>query len=75
MNWELALAYQVLTSTVCQCRRTKSVHLAVCERCWKRLPVAERNALYRRVGEGFGAAYETACRLLGRQADQLELGI
>jgi hypothetical protein len=75
MSEELARVYGILTSTVCQCGRAKAIHLAVCPRCWRRLPVDARNALYKRVGEGFGAAYDTARGLLGKQADQLELGI
>lgn len=75
MSGELARVYEILTSTVCQCGRPKAVYLALCPRCRERLPLEARLALFKRVGEGFAAAYDEACALLGRQADQLELGI
>jgi len=70
---DLARAYEVLASPVCQCGRAKEIrHLALCGRCWRRLPAVARAALYARVGEGFGEAYERACELL---TGQMELGI
>jgi hypothetical protein len=70
---DLARAYEVLASPVCQCGRSKEIqHLALCTGCWRRLPAVARAALYARVGEGFEAAYERACESL---KGQMELGI
>jgi hypothetical protein len=64
MEPELQLAMNVLLAPNCQCGRVKQVRQAICSRCWKRLPVDVRNALYRKVGGGFKAAYEAACAAL-----------
>ena len=73
MSQETERSVEVLLSAVCQCGRAKEIrHLPLCDWCWRRLPAVARAALYARVGEGFGEAYERACELL---TGQMELGI
>lgn len=53
-------AISILRAKVCACGRAKEVRRAFCQRCWRRLPEATRQSLYRRLGEGFEAAYSAA---------------
>ena len=55
---------QVLKSGRCACGHAKQSGMAFCYGCWLRLPTNIRQALYRKVGEGFETAYEVACSFL-----------
>lgn len=59
--------YKILKSDECYCGRWKSKSHAVCRRCYVRLPMSIRAALYKIVGEGFEDAYDFAVQWLKGQ--------
>lgn len=54
-----------LLGTVCRCGNPKGARKTFCGACYYRLPPPVRNALYRRIGEGYEDAYAQATALLG----------
>ena len=46
----------------CRCDRPKERGETFCKRCYFNLPKPMRQALYRRVGEGYEAAYAAAVK-------------
>lgn len=54
----------VLKGEECQCGRYKQPGYALCFRCYRELPGDLKRALYRRMGEGFEAAYDEAVSYL-----------
>lgn len=55
-----------LRSDVCpHCGGHKSPHKSICFRSWSKLPGFMKQALYRRVGEGYEAALAQALDYLG----------
>jgi hypothetical protein len=68
MTWREAL--NNLKSLRCQCGSSKDRGRVFCFRCYWSLPVDMRNALWRRMGQGFEEACEGASRWLqGRPED------
>jgi hypothetical protein len=57
-------AAAALKSGRCHCGAAKQTGMAVCFKCWFKLPKNVRRALYRPMGKGFSAAYEVACQYL-----------
>ena len=56
-----------LQSEVCPaCQGRKWEGKSVCIRCWRRLPAEIRQALYRRVGQGYEEAVGAALEALAR---------
>lgn len=55
---------EALKSEECQCGRPKQRGRSVCFKCWQKLPDDLRRALYRKIGAGYEAAYDDACRFL-----------
>lgn len=53
-----------LKSGQCRCGHAKQTGMAFCFRCWQQLPENIRRALYKRVGDGFEAAFAAACQFL-----------
>ena len=53
-----------LKSSQCRCLRPKQRGMAFCFKCWGQLPDQIRRSLYKRIGEGFEAAYSAACDYL-----------
>lgn len=53
-----------LRSDECQCGGGKTRGKSLCYRCYSRLPVEMKKALYRRLGSGYEEAYEAAVRHL-----------
>ena len=49
-----------LRGTQCQCGSVKKTRPTFCAACYRRLPRGERQALYRRIGEGYEEAYVQA---------------
>jgi len=49
-----------LAGSACRCGRVKRPRQTFCSRCFQRLPPALKRALYRRIGEGYEAAYQAA---------------
>ena len=56
------------------CQRPKALKMAFCANCFKSLPYELRQALYRRFGEGFEAAYDGALGFLARQGAERAYG-
>lgn len=54
-----------LISTRCRCGSPKKPRRSVCVDCWRILSEVEQRALYRKVGQGYEAAYEKAITVLG----------
>lgn len=54
----------VLKSGQCACGHAKQTGMAFCYPCWQRLPQNIRQALYRKIGQGFAAAYDVAVQFL-----------
>lgn len=59
-----------LQSTTCDCGRPKQRKMSFCRVCFWSLPQDMRRALYRKIGEGYEAAYRAACSHL--QGDEEE---
>ncbi len=57
-------AVGILKSGQCRCGGSKQTGMAFCYRCWLKLPQNVRHALYRKIGNGFEAAYDVACQFL-----------
>jgi len=55
-----------LVGQVCRCLAPKAMKQTFCRRCYYRLPVALRNALYREMGHGYEEAYDQAVAFLLR---------
>lgn len=55
---------KALKSDECLCERYKHPGYAFCWRCYKSLPVEMQRALYKKIGNGFEAAYEEAVKFL-----------
>ncbi len=54
-------AVGALGSCVCEaCGKVKDLKRSFCKTCYYELPVGMRNALYRRLFEGYGEAYAAA---------------
>lgn len=53
-----------LDSEQCLCERPKWRGRSFCYNCYKSLPPDMQRALYRRIGEGYEEAYETAVKWL-----------
>lgn len=51
------IALADLQSTSCRCGTAKGIRKAHCRACYLRLPEPMRQALYRRVGNGYEEAY------------------
>ena len=49
----------------CRCGSTKKPMMTFCYHCYSKLPRVARNALYRRIGEGYEASYQVAVEALG----------
>ena len=56
--------FQALKNGTCRCGAAKQTGMAFCFACWRHLPENIRRALYRRIGQGFEAAYRVACEYL-----------
>jgi hypothetical protein len=54
----------LLKGTTCRCGNMKRPKMALCLKCWYRLPGRLRCRLYGRMGSGFEASYEAACKYL-----------
>jgi|GEM_PF-2414849 len=61
-----------LRSRECQCGCGKQKGMAFCYRCWMKLPPSARQGLYSKVGNGFEAAYDQACRILADEPQECE---
>lgn len=48
----------------CRCGGTKPYGRTFCGACYHALPMANRRALWKLMGQGYEAAYTEACRLL-----------
>lgn len=55
---------EALKSGRCACGKAKQTGMAFCYQCWLKLPQNIRQALYRKIGEGFEAAYGVARQFL-----------
>lgn len=55
---------RILSDKSCQCRREKKVGIAFCFTCWRSLSLGAQKAVYRKLGNGFEQAYETALKEL-----------
>jgi len=53
-----------LMSDECACGRPKWPKRSFCYRCYVRLPADMRRDLYKRIGDGYEAAYEEAVKWL-----------
>ena len=53
-----------LESEECFCGRHKQSGKALCFKCFRDLPFDMRNALYRKMGNGYEAAYDAAVNYL-----------
>lgn len=53
-----------LMSYTCRCGEGKDDMRTFCRRCYAKLPPANQRALYKRLGAGYEAAYETAATFL-----------
>lgn len=60
----IAMALQNLKSTQCVCGAKKVPMQSLCRACFYSLPKGAQNALYRKVGQGYEKAYESACLIL-----------
>ena len=60
---------QELVNDLCSCGRKKKRGESFCRPCYFELPRKDARALYRRVGEGYEAAYQRARTLLGRPVE------
>ncbi len=49
-----------LNGTLCQCGAGKAAKQTFCRKCYFSLPKLMRQALYRRIGNGYEAAYAAA---------------
>ncbi len=67
---DAAFYIRELRSEQCQCGRGKKSGKSFCYSCWKRLPEDLQRALYRRIGEGYEAAYERAVMHLDKEKHQ-----
>jgi hypothetical protein len=56
----------LLKSLECHCGRRKSRGMSFCMRCFHLLPLDLRRALYRKIGDGYEAAYREACARLAK---------
>jgi hypothetical protein len=56
-----------LTSNKCICSRWKPKARSFCGACYHNLPAELRRALYRRIGEGYEAAFTEAVKFLAEQ--------
>lgn len=57
----------ILATTECVCGAEKTYSTAFCDRCYSNLPANLQRGLERRVGWGFGKAYEKALKFLKKQ--------
>jgi hypothetical protein len=48
----------------CRCGRGKKGGMSLCRECWSRLPRDLGHRLYRLIGDGYEAAYTSACKWL-----------
>lgn len=56
---------QLCDSEICEaCEHPKKRGHSFCGRCYRMLPLETRRNLYRRYGEGYEAAYDTALKWL-----------
>ncbi len=49
-----------LDGTTCQCGRPKKSRKSFCGSCYAALPMELRRSLYRRIGAGYEAAFDSA---------------
>ena len=56
--------FSELMSNQCACGKTKKPRKSFCYGCFKSLPIDMQNRLYRRLGEGYEAAYDEAVKYL-----------
>jgi hypothetical protein len=57
-----------LRGEVCQCGKKKRVRQTFCYADYKRLPQSLQSALYKRIGEGYEAAYRESLAFLTGEA-------
>jgi hypothetical protein len=57
---------RILILPECACGKPKKRGMAFCYNCFIELPKLEKSLLYKRVGQGFEQAYESAIRYLER---------
>jgi ribosomal protein L40E len=63
-------ALEELLGTTCKgCGGTKPSGMSHCRKCYFKLPKANRGALYRRIGQGYEAAYAESLEILRCQSD------
>jgi len=55
---------EALDRLKCQCGRVKQRGNSLCSKCYWRLPRAMRRDLYRKMGQGYEAAYDAAVQFL-----------
>jgi hypothetical protein len=62
-------AVEELDGTTCKgCGRLKDSGKSHCRKCYFALPVDMRRALYRRIGQGYEAAYAESLKYLGARS-------
>jgi len=66
MGKELKFYLDELTSDECACGQPKKAGHSFCYRCYMRLPGDMRRDLWKRIGDGYEAAYEAAVKWLER---------
>lgn len=54
-----------LSGISCRCGKKKIAKQTFCYACYTKLPAHMRLALYRRIGEGYEDAYQSAVGMLG----------
>lgn len=54
----------VLKSEECQCDREKRKKFALCFKCYQKLPSYKQSGLWRKIGNGFEEAYDSAVEYL-----------
>lgn len=59
-----AMLIKELRGNRCHCGNRKSPHRTFCRPCFYRLKPPMRQALYQRIGEGYGEAYAAAVEYL-----------
>lgn len=59
-----AAHYRALMGAVCECDRPKQPKMSFCGICYRSLDRRSQMALYRKIGKGYGEAYDAAVRIL-----------
>ena len=60
MSNDLKFYLDVLQSDQCQCERKKKPRMALCYKCYSKLPPDLQRGLWKRLRAGFEEAYEEA---------------